>query len=77
VSRRDYMARKYRSIKNLLNSNDNYTDILDIISQDDDITDEDIAHYANIDIDTVKSIRQEWVDEELLNPYKKIARQKL
>lgn len=71
------MARKYRSIKNLLNSNDNYTDILDIISQDDDITDEDIAHYANIDIDTVKSIRQEWVDEELLNPYKKIARQKL
>ena len=61
------MARKYRSIKNLLNSNDNYTDILDIISQDDDITDEDIAHYANIDIDTVKSIKKKWANESLWN----------
>ena len=61
------MARKYRSIKNLLNSNDNYTDILDIISQDDDISDEDIAHYANIDIDTVKSIKKKWANESLWN----------
>lgn len=65
------MARKIRSIKKLLNYNDNYSDILDIISQDVDISDEEIAHYANIDIDTVKSIKQEWVNEEHLNPFKK------
>jgi len=64
------MARKIRSIKKLLNYNDNYSDILDIISQDVDISDEEIAHYANIDIDTVKSIKQEWVNEEHLNPFK-------
>lgn len=56
------MAKKIRSIKELFNSNDNYTDILDLFDED-DITDEDIAHYANIDIDTVKNIKREWVNE--------------
>lgn len=63
------MAKKIRSIKVLFNSNENYTDILDLFDQD-DIADEDIAQYADIDIDTVKSIKREWVNEESLNPLK-------
>lgn len=54
-----------------LSENEDYSDILDIIGQDDDISDEDVALYANIDIDTVKRIREKWVNEELVNPYKK------
>ena len=63
------MAKKIRSIKVLFNSNENYTDILDLFDQD-DIADEDIAQYADIDIDTVKSIKRERVNEESLNPLK-------
>jgi len=69
--RRDIMARKNRSIKKKLRENEDYSDILDIIGQDDDISDEDVALYANIDIDTVERIREKWVNEELVNPYKK------
>lgn len=58
------MAKKIKSFKKLLNYYDCYSDILDIISQDDDISDEDIAHYANIDIDTVKSIKKKWADRK-------------
>jgi len=65
------MARKNRSIKKKLSENEDCSDILDIIGQDDDISDEDVALYANIDIDTVKRIREKWVNEELVNPYKK------
>ncbi|HHY41988.1 MAG TPA: hypothetical protein GX514_03960 [Thermoanaerobacterales bacterium] len=61
------MAKKIKSFKKLLNYYDCYSDILDIISQDDDISDEDIAHYANIDIDTVKSIKKKWANESLWN----------
>lgn len=67
--RRDCMAKKIRSIKVLFNSNENYADILDLFDQD-DIADEDIAQYADIDINTVKSIKREWVNEESLNPLK-------
>jgi len=52
------MARKIKSIKKMLNFDGSYSDILDILGQDDDISDEEIALYANIDIDTVKSIRE-------------------
>ncbi|NLZ51926.1 MAG: hypothetical protein GX892_02065 [Thermoanaerobacteraceae bacterium] len=65
------MARKTRSIRKSMNSNHIYADILDLLSQEEDIADEDIAHYANIDIDTVKSIKQKWVSEETPNPLKK------
>lgn len=61
------MAKEIKSFKKLLNYYDCYSDILDIISQDDDISDEDIAHYANIDIDTVKSIKKKWANESLWN----------
>jgi len=61
------LAKKIKSFKKLLNYYDCYSDILDIISQDDDISDEDIAHYANIDIDTVKSIKKKWANESLWN----------
>jgi 1,2-phenylacetyl-CoA epoxidase catalytic subunit len=64
------MAKKIKSIKALFNSNENYADILDLFDQD-DIADEDIAQYANMDIDTVKSIKQEWINEETVNPLKK------
>ncbi len=63
------MAKK--SIKKLLNYYDSYSDILDIISHDDDISDEDIALYANMDIDTVKNIKEKWISKEHLNPYKR------
>jgi len=65
------MARKIKSIKKMLNFDDSYADILDIISQDDEISDEDIALYANMDIDTVKRIREKWVNEDPYNPLKK------
>ena len=68
------MAEKIKSMKVLFNSNENYADILDLFDQD-DIDDEDIAHYANIDIDRVESIKREWVDDETVNPLKK-SRQK-
>jgi len=65
------MARKIKSIKKMLNFDGSYSDILDILGQDDDISDEEIALYANIDIDTVKSIREKWTNEEPHNPLKK------
>jgi hypothetical protein len=68
------MAEKIKSMKVLFNSNENYADILDLFDQY-DIDDEDIAHYANIDIDTVERIKREWVDDETVNPLKK-SRQK-
>ncbi len=63
------MVKKTKSIKVLFNSKENYADILDLFDQD-DIADEDIAQYANMDIDTVKSIKREWVNEETINPLK-------
>ena len=59
------MVKKTKSIKVLFNSKENYADILDLFDQD-DIADEDIAQYANMDIDTVKSIKRE-VNEETIN----------
>jgi len=65
------MVRKIRSIKKMLNYNDSYADILDIIGQENDFSDEDIAIYANMNIDTVKSIKEKWANEEFYNPFKK------
>lgn len=59
------VKKKIRNSNEIFNFRENYADILDLFSQD-DITDEDIAQYANIDLDTVRSIKRRWINEESL-----------
>lgn len=61
--------KKIRNANKVFNFSENYADILDLFSQD-DITDEDIAQYANADLDTVWSIKHTWINEESFNTLK-------
>lgn len=60
------MSKKNRLVKNLNPGISDYQDFVDLLEEE-DVMDEDIARDMNVDIETVRSIKQEMQDEETAN----------
>jgi len=60
------MVRKNSLIKSLNKAICDYQDFAELLEEE-DVMDEDIARDMNIDVETVKSMKQEMQDEEAAN----------
>jgi hypothetical protein len=58
------MVKKIKKIKNALNPGPDYADFFDLL-ENEDVNDEEIARYMNLDIETVRSIKKELQDDEI------------
>lgn len=61
------MVRKTRIIKNFNMDTSDISDFADLLEEE-DIRDEDIARDMNLDVETVKSMKQDLRDEEVDGP---------
>jgi hypothetical protein len=57
--------KKKPSIKKFLNPDSNFSEVVDLL-EDEDIEDEDIARDMNLDLETVRSLKQD-IDEDILD----------
>jgi len=60
------MVRKNSLIKNLNHGSGDYQDFVELLEED-DVMDEDIARDMDVDVETVRSMKQEMQDEEAAN----------
>ncbi|WP_422444018.1 hypothetical protein [Thermoanaerobacterium sp. DL9XJH110] len=58
------MVKRIKKIKNALNPGPDYAEIYDLL-ENEDVSDEEIARYMNLDIETVRSIKKELQDDEI------------
>lgn len=58
------MAKKIKSVSKVFNSKDDYADLVELFELE-DVADEDIARDMNVELRTVRQIKEELMEEDL------------